>query len=134
MKSARFWLAAFAGGLVLNVLDFLLHGMILHSYYGAMPELFNPQGNPVSFILGDFVFALVVTWVYDRVYSSFGGGPKGGATYGFYAGVLTSFPVWFFMHLMFKGWPMDLSVIWTINGIVWGVILGAVIGAVYKKV
>lgn len=133
MKSGKFWLAVLVGGVVLNVLDFVLHGMILHSYYGGMPELFNPPGNPVSFIIGDFVFALVFVWVYDRVYASFGGGPRGGATFGVYAGVITSFPTWFLMSFIIKGFTMDLAWIWTINGLVWSVILGAVIGSVYKK-
>ena len=133
MKSGKFWLAVLVGGVVLNVLDFVLHGMILHDYYGSMPDLFNPPGSPVLFILGDFVVALVYAWVYDRVYGSFGGGAKGGATYGLYAGIITSFPTWIFMHLIIKGFTYGLSWIWTINGIVWSIILGAVIGAIYKK-
>ncbi len=133
MKSGKFWLAVLVGGVVLNILDILLHGIILHGYYAQMPELFNPPGNPVLFIVCDFVVVLVYAWVYDRVYGSFGGGAKGGATYGLYAGVITSFPTWLFMSVLMKGWPMSLSWIWTINGIVWSIIIGAVIGALYKK-
>lgn len=134
MKSGKFWLAVLVSGVVVNILDFVLHGMILqNAYYGKMPEVFNPPGNPVWFIIGDFVTMLVFTWVYDKVYRSFWGGAKGGAMFGLYAGVLESFPTWIFMHLVIKGFPYSLSWIWTINGIMWGVIAGAVVGAIYKK-
>ena len=72
-------------------------------------------------------------WVYDRVYGSFGGGAKGGATYGLYAGVLLNFPIWILMHMMFKGFPYGLSWIWTITGIIYAIAIGAAVGALYKK-
>jgi D-alanyl-lipoteichoic acid acyltransferase DltB (MBOAT superfamily) len=79
------------------------------------------------------VAALVFVWVYDRVYGSFGGGWKGGATYGLFAGILVNFPTWLFMNLVLEGFPYGLAWIWTIVGVVYGVILGAVAGALYKK-
>lgn len=134
MTSGKFWLAVLAAGVVLNILDILLHGMILQgAYYSVMSDVFNPPGSPVLFVLADFIIALVYAWVYDKVYTSFGGGAKGGATFGFYAGVITSFPTWLLMHHIFRGFPMDLAWIWTANGIVWSVVLGAIIGAIYKK-
>jgi len=75
----------------------------------------------------------VFVWVYDRVYGSFGGGAKGGATYGLYAGVLLNFPIWILMHMMFKGFPYGLSWIWTITGIIYAIAIGAAVGALYKK-
>jgi hypothetical protein len=67
------------------------------------------------------------------VYGSFASGPKGGATYGFYAGVLVSFPSWILNNLLFVGIPHSLSWIWTVAGIRFGVMGGAVAGALYKK-
>ncbi len=134
MKSGKFWLAVIAGGFVLNVLDFLLHGLILqNAYYAKLTDVFNQGGSPAPFIIGDFVVAFVYAWVYDKVYGSFGGGLNGGSMFGLYAGVLTSFPTWLFMHLVIQGFPYDLAWIWTLNGIVWSVILGAVLGTIYKK-
>jgi hypothetical protein len=120
-------------GIVLNVLDAVAHGMILRDRYLALPGLFRQDAHLYWFVIGDFVAALVVVWVYDRVYGSFGGGPKGGATFGFYMGVLVSFPTWLFMRLLFVGFPYSLAWIWTIWGIVLGVVAGAVTGALYKK-
>ena len=85
------------------------------------------------FVFGDFVAAFVLVWVYDRVYSSFGGGPKGGATFGLFAGVLMNFPARVFAHLLFVGYTYSFAWIMVIYGIVWAVVAGAVAGALYKK-
>ena len=84
-------------------------------------------------IIGDFVAAAVFVIFYDRVYQSFGGGLKGGAIYGLWAGVLANFPTWVFSHLLIQGFTQELALVWTIAGIVSGVILGATAGLLYKR-
>lgn len=134
MKSSKFWIAVVVAGVVMNIVDFLCQGMMFTKmYYEKLPDLFITTGNPVYYIVGDFVSVLVLAWVYDKVYSSFGGGSKGGMMFGLYAGILASFPTWIFAHLMFKGFPYGLSWAWTIYGVLWGVIAGTVVGAMYKK-
>ncbi len=134
MNVKKLLLATIAVGVVWIVLDFVVHGQILQgAYYAKLPSLFRADTPLAYWLIGDFVAALVFVWVYDRVYGSFGGGPKGGATYGLYAGVLVNFPTWIFCNLLFVGLPYALAWIWTIYGIVAGVIAGAVAGATYKK-
>ena len=133
MNVKKLALATVAVGVVANILDFLVHGQLLKGQYAALTSLFRPDAPMHWLIIGDFVAALVFVWVYDRVYGSFGGGPKGGATYGLYAGVLVNFPTWIFMNLLVIGFPYSLAWIWTIFGIVWCVVAGAVAGALYKK-
>jgi hypothetical protein len=133
MNLKKFLLAGVVGGIVANVVDFVVHAQLLRGTYEALPSLFNPQAPVPWLVFGDFVAVFIFIWVYDRVYASFGGGPKGGAIYGLYAGILANFPTWIFMHLLVIGWPYSLSWIWTIYGIIWCVIIGAVAGALYKK-
>ena len=134
MNVKKLLLATVVLGIVANILDYIVHGQILtNAYYSKMPSLFNANPPMGWFIFGDFVIALVFVWVYDRVYGSFGGGPKGGATYGFYAGVLVNFPTWLYNAGVYVGFPYALSWIWVIWGIIYAVVLGAVAGAVYKK-
>ena len=134
MNVKKLLIATVVLGVVWNVLDFLVHGMLLQGlYYSKLPSLFRADVSPGYFVAGDFVAALVFVWVYDRVYGSFASGAKGGATYGFYAGVLVSFPSWILNNLLFVGFPYSLSWIWTVAGILFGVIGGAVAGALYKK-
>lgn len=134
MNVQRFVLAGLAGGVVGNVLDFVVHGQILQSrYYSQNPALFKADTPMYWYPIMGFLAALVLTWVWDRVGGSFGTGAKAGATGGLYAGVLMNFPAMIGMHLGFVGFPYALSWIWMIYGILWYVVVGAVIGALYKK-
>jgi len=62
----------------------------------------------VYYIVADFVAALVLAWVLNRISSAFGDGAKGGAAAGFYLGVLVNFPAYHFLHLMAKNYPIRL--------------------------
>jgi hypothetical protein len=133
MNVKKYLIAALVVGAAMNVVDFVVHGMLMKSYYASMPSLFRQDAPVYWFIIGDFVAAFVFVWVYDRVYASFSGGPKGGATFGLYGGILVNFPTWLFANLTILGFTYGLSWIWTIYGVIWGVIAGAVAGAMYKK-
>jgi hypothetical protein len=89
--------------------------------------------NPAWLIFGDFVAVAVLACVYQRVASVFGAGAKGGATAGFFLGVLVNFPTWHFVGLMFKGVPYALVWSNTLFGIVWYVIAGAILGQLLTK-
>jgi len=134
MKLQKLLVATVVLGVVWNVLDFVVHGMILSgSYYSQLTALFR-QDVPIAwFVIGDFIAAFVFVWIFDRLSGGFGGGPKGGATYGLYAGILVNFPTWIFAHLLYVGFPYGLAWIWTIYGIIAFVIAGAVTGTMYKK-
>ena len=133
MNVKKLLIATLVVGAVFNVLDFVVHTQILAGTYAKLTGLFRSDMPVPYLVIGDFVAALVFVWVYDRVYGSFGGGPKGGATYGLYAGVLVNFPTWIFLNLLFVGFPYSLAWIWTVYGVIGGVIAGAVAGATYKK-
>jgi hypothetical protein len=134
MNVKKLLLAALVVGVVANVLDYIVHGLILSGpYYSQLTGLFRQDMPRAWAIIGDFVWALVFVWVYNRVYSSFSGGAKGGATYGLYVGILLNFPGNLFMTVMFKDFPYELAWIWVIWGIIAAVINGTVAGAIYKK-
>ncbi len=132
MNVKKVLLAGLVVGVVMNVFDFVVQGQLLAGYYAQLS--FLKREPPIPWlVVGDFVAALVFVWVYDRVFSSFGGGAKGGATFGLYAGVLVNFPTWIFANLIFVDFPYGLAWVWTLVGVAWGVIAGAVAGATYKK-
>ena len=133
MKSGKFWIAVLVAGVVMNVLDYVLHGIILRDMYTSDPTTFRQMDNPMWFVIGDFVAVFVMAWFYDRVYGSFSGGVKGGMTYGIYFGIIVSFPAMIFTHLVFNGFTYSMAWVATIAGVVWGGIAGTVLGALYKK-
>ena len=134
MNVKKLLLATVAVGIASTILDGIVQGQVLQGmYYSKLTSLFRADAPMAGLIGGGFVAALVFVWVYARVCDSFGGGPKGGATYGLYAGVLVNFPTWIFMNMLIVGFPYSLAWVWTIYGIVATVILGAVAGATYNK-
>lgn len=117
-------------GIVVTVIDFVVQGRLLAGYYTQAP--FRQDINMAWVVVGDFAAALVFAWVYLAVAGSFAPGITGGATMGFYAGVLVNFPAAIFMHLMFQGFPYVLSWIWILYGVLWYVCAGAIAGAMNK--
>lgn len=132
MKSGKFWLAVLVGGVVANILDGLVFGVFFSSAMQSM-EIMRQDVNPAWYVVGDFIAVFVMMWFYARVHGSFAEGSKGGATFGLYAGIFASFPMWIFLHLMIKGLPYSWSWVFTFYGILWGVIVGTTLGSVYKK-
>ncbi len=134
MNVKKYLVAALAVGVAWNVYDFVAHGQILQGmYYSKLTNLMRQDAPMHWFVIGDLVAGFVFVWVYDRVYGSFGGGPKAGATFGLYAGVFAFFPGMLFNHLIIANFPYGLAWAMTIVGIIGCVIAGAVAGAVYKK-
>ena len=69
-------------------------------------------------VLSDFVAGFVFSWFYLAVAAVRARVP-GGATMGFYTGVLVIFPAAILMHLMCEGFPYYSSWIWIFYGIAW---------------
>jgi hypothetical protein len=132
MNVKKLLLTTLVVGVVMNIVDFVVQGQLLAGYYANL-TLFKKEPPIPWLVIGDFVAVLVFVWVYDRVRSSFGAGPQGGATYGLYAGVLVNFPTWIFAHLIMEGFSYGLAWTWTLVGIAWCVIAGALTGLLYKR-
>ena len=131
MDFKKFLAIGLAVGIAANIADSLVHGQLLADFYAHPP--FRQGVNPGWMILGDLVAGFVFAWFYLAVAGSFAPGVPGGATMGFYTGVLVIFPSAIFMHLMFEGFPYFLSWIWIVYGVAWYVCAGAIAGAISKR-
>jgi hypothetical protein len=126
-------LTALAVGVVVNLYDFVVHGLLLTGpLYSKLP-LMRPGASLPLLILMDFVAALVFVWVFQRVRACFAPGAAGGAAFGFYAGVLVNFPTWIGTYLLLEGFTYGLAWAWILTGVVWGVLAGAVAGALMSR-
>ena len=134
MKLQTLFVTALVVGVVANVFDFAVHGVLLAGpLYSGLPTLMRTDASMPLLVLSDFVAALVFVWVYARVRVAFPVGPRGGAIFGLYAGVLVSFPTWIVAYLLIAGFTYGLAWTWTIVGIAWCIVAGAVTGAVAGK-
>jgi hypothetical protein len=132
MDFGRILKAAVIVGIVMNGFDFLVNGVLLKDMMAG--QSFMNQDPPIMWlVIGDFVAALVIVTVYDKVRGAFAAGPRGGAIFGLYAGVLVNFPTWILVHLLFQGVSYHTAWHWTLLGIAWGLLAGTTTGAVYGK-
>ena len=118
-------------GILMNAFDIIVQGVLLAGLYTA-PVFRNPEDELVYLVLTDFVAAFVFVWLYLKLGSATGPGVRGGATFGFYAGVLYSFPMFYAMHLLFNGYTSELAWINTVYQVLVYVIMGATAGALNK--
>src|SRR5437868_2526760 len=95
-------------GVLMNAFDVIVQGMVMGGMYTA-PVFRKPEEEIVYLVLADFAAAFVFVWVYLKIGSATGPGVAGGATFGFYAGVLYSFPMFYAMHLLFNGYTSGLA-------------------------
>jgi hypothetical protein len=133
VKNPKCWFAVLVACIVGNVLDYIVQGKWLTSAYYSKIDSIRSDTPIYQFVIGGLAAVLVLAWVLNRLSSSFGSGAGGGATAGFYLGVLVNFPTFHFIFLMFKGYPYPLVWINTIYGVVWYMIIGAVLAAIMRK-
>jgi hypothetical protein len=133
MRLGKLLAIALAVGVVVNIYDFVVHGLLLHGLlYSRIPAMRAEMSVPML-VLTDFVAALVFVWVYQRCRPAFPRGAAGGATFGFYAGVLVNFPTWIVTYLLINGFTYGLAWTWILTGIGWGVLAGALAGALADR-
>jgi hypothetical protein len=81
---------------VLNVVDWLLYGVLLAKDYAAAMQALGKQGSMDNlipwFVFLDFVYGIALLWVYAAIRPRFGAGVK--------TGVIAGLAVWFFIAFL----------------------------------
>lgn len=133
MPLPRLLLTALIVGIVVNVYDFLVHGLLLAGPLYSRTPLVRQEASIALLVLSDFIAALVFVWVFQRVRACFPPGAAGGAVFGLYAGVLVNFPTWIVCYILLDGFTYGLAWAWILTGVLWGVVAGAVAGALMSR-
>lgn len=132
MNWTRIVVAGLAAGIAANIADFVMHGFILRNTYMEYPVFSQEQANPLLFLVVSVCIGLAAAIFYARTVDSWAGGWKGGATFGFFVGLVAFFSN-HYNPLVIEGFPYFLSWCWGGTGLITAVIAGAVIGAIYRK-
>ena len=111
--------------------DNFLMGITMGSAMAQIPGM-TGEFSMLWQTVGNVFSAVVLVWVYDRVRGAFAAGLKGGAVFGFYAGVLINFPTWLYMTV-YAGWPYRATWHATLVLILSAVVAGALAGLAYEK-
>ncbi|MCX6122233.1 MAG: hypothetical protein NTX44_11545 [Ignavibacteriales bacterium] len=118
--------------ILLEVLDILVHGVILMNVYQATQSVWRPDMMQKMWILHivKIVVAFLVTFIFSKGYE--GKGIIEGLRYGFYIGVLISIGMAYGTYAMIAI-PYSLALQWFIYGVIEYIIVGVALALVFGK-
>jgi len=124
-------IAVFVG---MSILEFVLHGVIMSSWYAETPQYWRPDQEMMGLMhwmyVGYAIFAPVFTLIYSKGYEGKSGLGEG-IRYGFWVGILLHLPKMFILHAIYP-YPGKVLVTWMVAGLVETIILGAIVALIYK--
>ena len=132
MNIKRFLIAGVAVYVVFEVLDFIVHGLILSSTYETMMDVFRPQMENYMWIMyiTGLVFAFLFVYIYTK--GREGKGVAEGIRYGFIMGLFMLSIGMFNQYAVYEI-PLSLAVQWFVYGMIQFMICGAVASLIYKS-
>jgi hypothetical protein len=133
MNWTRVILGGVAAGIVVNLADFVTHGMIMANTYKKYDQVFTQtQANPAKFFAISIAVGVFVAILFAKTRSSWAAGVKGGLAFGFWFGMALFF-MNFYNPLVIAGFPYYLGWCWGGIGLIDGLVGGAVLGAIVKR-
>jgi hypothetical protein len=135
MNAKKFWIAFVVVFVLLELMSYLINGLILSSTYSeeGVKQLFRPEEEMQS--------KMWIIWVTDLIWSFFfvfmfvkGYENKGimeGVRYGIYIGLFFGLVMAYQSFAMFS-MPYSLALTWFLVSFVMSIILGIVAAAIYK--
>ncbi|MBM4386864.1 MAG: hypothetical protein FJ088_03940 [Deltaproteobacteria bacterium] len=131
MNVKRYFTAAFAVFVAIQITNFIQHGLILMDEYEALKAIWNPNMMSVMWLMHliDIPFSLLLVYIFVRGYENKGilEGIRFGLIIGLFIWISAAFSQWIVYPI-----PLCLAVKWFIFGVIQQVICGAVIAIVYK--
>ena len=128
----KFWTGFIAVFVVMEILMFIIHGVILDSTYKSIQGVWRADMESLMWIyhvlgvIGAFFLTLVFTKGYE------GKGVTEGVRYGLYIGIWMSAGMAYGSYSMINI-PYSLALQWFIYGVIEYVIYGIVLASVYGK-
>ena len=135
MNSKRFWIAFVVVFIVLEVTNYLVHGVILDATYNSegLKEVFRSQEEMQSNMwimwITDIIWAFFFTFIFVKGYEN--KGIMEGVKYGIYIGIFFSLVIAYGNYAVYPI-PYSLALQWFIYGLIQCIILGIFAAAIYK--
>lgn len=132
MNWSKAIIAGVVGGIVKTLADYVMHGIIMANAYAKYPVFTQEEEGVHYFFIVGISIAVFAAILFSKTRASWGEGPMGGATFGFFLGLVFFFYP-FYSPLVLEGFPYHLA--WCHGGIelIGMTITGAVLGAMIKK-
>ncbi len=131
MNVKRFFLAAVVVFIVAEVLEFLIHGVILASTYEALKDLWRPDMESKMWIYPVIGAIWSLLFVYIFVKGREGKGLMEGVRFGVVIGLFVGIPMAYGTYAMIAI-PYSLALQWWIYTLIECIVLGVIAALVYK--
>lgn len=132
MNWSKVILGGIAAGLVVAIVDYILHGFIMVETYTKYPVFTQTAANPLWFVAIAILIALFAAILFGKTRSCWAEGIGGGAVFGFWLAMVAFFAN-FYPPLVLEGFPYFLAWCWGGINVIEGVVGGAVLGLIYKQ-
>jgi len=131
MNVKRFIIASIAVYLVFQVLDFIIHGVILADTYKELANVWRPDMMSLMWIfyIAGLLFAFLFVYIFIKGYE--GKGILEGVRYGIIIGLLMNVIGMFGQYVMYP-LPFTLIILWFISGMIESILGGIAAAAIYK--
>ncbi|MGD0021714.1 MAG: hypothetical protein ABSC54_05365 [Smithellaceae bacterium] len=131
MNVKRFVWGSIAVFIAFEIMDFIVHGVILKSAYEALAPLWRPDMMSLLWIfhVGSLILAFLFTYIFVKGYES--KGILEGVRYGIIIGLFANIPYGFYEYAMYP-LPLCLCLQWFIYGMIEFIIGGIIAAGIYK--
>lgn len=132
MNIKRFVVASIAVFIVIEAVDWLVHGVLLSGWYAEIKGLWRPDMMDLMWIqvLGSLFFSFMFVLIFTKGYE--GKGILEGVRYGLLIGLLMYVSGMLGQYFMYPI-PLGMALLWVAYGIVEMVLAGAATAAIYRK-
>ena len=134
MNWTRVVLSGVVAGIVMNIVEFVEHGVILaDTYKKYSPQPFTAtEANPGYFALIAVLTGIAAAILFAKTRQSWADGWKGGVTFAFF-GALVSIWANFHQPLVIEGFPYYLAWCWSGSQMIAGLAGGAGLGVMLRR-
>ncbi len=131
MNTKKFIIASILVFIVFEILDFIIHGLILKGAYESLASVWRPDMNSLMWIMyiTAFIFSFLFVYIFTKGYE--GKGIAEGIRYGLLIGLLMLIVGMFNQYAVYP-LPFILVLEWFILGMIQFIIIGIVAAAIYK--
>ncbi|MFH1248115.1 MAG: hypothetical protein V1490_03075 [Candidatus Omnitrophota bacterium] len=131
MNTKKMVLASIAVFIAFEVMDYIIHGVILFSVYARLAQVWRPDMMSKMWLmyLSTLVMSIMFVYIFIKGYEN--KGIAEGVRFGIVAGLFMNFIGMFGQYVMYPI-PASLALQWFIYGMIEFIIAGVVAAIVYK--